>query len=156
MFPYLNYFVSLSELKESIVALRDKNYKNTRPIKDAEKKIDDRVQPIDLAEKYLRYKVNYKTYTKLKKNKQDTFYNERTAEFILFESTKKYLKGHLGERKTLSISKWKSELASLNEEKDDLYSQIIELQKEVEQAESVRNCIEKLQQKQRTNTGKEE
>ena len=50
MFPYLNYFVSLSELKESIVALRDKNYKNTRPIKDAEKKIDDRVQPIDLAE----------------------------------------------------------------------------------------------------------
>lgn len=57
------------------------------------------------------------------------------------------MKGHLGERKTLSISKWKSELASLNEEKDDLYSQIIELQKEVEQAESVRNCIEKLQQK---------
>ncbi len=112
MFPYLNYFVSLSELKESIVALRDKNYKNTRPIKDAEKKIDDRVQPIDLAEKYLRYKVNYKTYTKLKKNKQDTFYNERTAEFILFESTKKYLKGHLGESKILSISKWKSELAS--------------------------------------------
>lgn len=57
------------------------------------------------------------------------------------------MKGHLGESKTLSISKWKSELASLNEEKDDLYSQIIELQKEVEQAESVRNCIEKLQQK---------
>ena len=40
---------SLSELKESISALRDKNYKTTRAIKDTEKKINDRVELIDQA-----------------------------------------------------------------------------------------------------------
>jgi len=140
---------SVSELKESIVILRDKNYKTTRAIKDTEKRIDDRVQLIDHAEKYLKHKDTYTAYTKLKKNKQDTFYNEHTAEIILFESAKKYLKEHLGENKTLNISKWKSEVTAFKKEKDSLYSQIIDIRKEVEQAESVRSCVEKLLQKKR-------
>ena len=141
--------ISVSELKENIVTLRDKNYKTTRTIKDTEKKIDDRVQLIDQAEKYLKYKDTYKAYTKLKKNKQDTFYNEHTAEIILFESTKKYLKEHLGESKTLNISKWKLEVITLRKEKDSLYSQIIDMRKEVEQAEKVKTCIEQFHQEDR-------
>ena len=43
----------------------------------------------------MNHKDTYKAYTKLKKNKQDTFHNEHTAEIILFESAKKYLKEHL-------------------------------------------------------------
>ena len=50
----------------------------------------------------------------------------------------KNLKEHLGESKTLNISKWKFELITLRKEKDSLYSQIIDLRKEVEQAERVR------------------
>jgi conjugation protein len=46
----------------------------------------------------------------------------------------KYLKEHLGESKTLNISKWKSERGDLMKEKNSLYSQIIEIRKEVEQA----------------------
>ena len=141
--------ISLSELKESIVTLRDKNYKTTRALKDTEKKINGRVQLIDQSEKYLKYKDIYKAYTKLKKNKKDNFYNEHTAEIILFESAKKYLKEHLGESKSLNISKWKSEVIALKKEKGTLYSQIIDIRKEVEQAESVRSCIEKLQQENR-------
>lgn len=137
---------SLSELKENIVALRDKNYKTTRAIKDTEKQIDDRVQFIDHAEKYLKHKDTYKANTKLKKNKQDTFYNEHTAELILFESAKKYLKEHLGESKTLNISKWKSEVANMKKEKNSLYNQILKIREEVEQDESVRNYIDKLLQ----------
>ena len=104
---------SLSELKESIVILRDKNYKTTRALKDIEKKVDDNTKLIDQAEKYLKYKDTYKAYTKLKKSKQEDFYNEHTAEIILFESAKKHLKEHLGESKTLNISKWKSEVANM-------------------------------------------
>jgi len=37
----------------------------------------------------------------------------------------------------------------LKKEKDRLYSQIIDLRKEVEKAESVRSCIEQLQQENR-------
>ncbi len=96
---------SLSELKESISALRDKNYKTTRALKDTEKKINDKVELIDQSEKYLKHKDTYRAYTKIKKSKQEDFYNEHTAEIILFESAKKYLKEHLGESKTLAISK---------------------------------------------------
>ena len=137
--------ISLSKLKESIVTLRDKNYKTTRAIKDTEKKIDGKVQLIDQAEKYLKHKDTYKAYTKLKKNKQDTFYNEHTAEIILFESARKYLKEHLGESKTLNIFKWKSEVANMKKEKNSLYNQILKVREEVEQAEKVKNCIEQLQ-----------
>ena len=79
-------------------------------------------------------------------NKQDTFYNEHTAELILFESAKKYLKEHLGESKTLAISKWKSELDTLKKDKKSLYNQILEVREEVEQAEKVKTCIEQLQE----------
>lgn len=68
---------------------------------------------------------------------------------ILFESAKKYLQEHLGESKTLNISKWKAEIGTLRKEKDSLYSQIKDIRKEVEQAESVRNCIDKLLQEKR-------
>ena len=94
----------------------------------------------------MKHKDTYKVYTKLKKNKQDTFYNEHTAEIILFESAKKYLKEHLGESKTLNISKWKLEVITLRKEKDSLYSQIIDMRKEVERAEKVKICIEWLQE----------
>lgn len=137
---------SINQLKESITDLRDKNYKTTRALKDTEKKIDEKTQLIDQSEKYLKYKDTYKAYTKLKKNKQDTFYNEHTAEIILFESARKHLKEHLGESKTLAISKWKSELATLKKEKKSLYNQILEIREEVEQAEKVKTCIEQLQE----------
>jgi len=140
---------SILELKESISALRDKNYNTTRAIKDTEKKINDRVQLIDQAEKYLKHKDTYKTYTKTKKSKQDTFYNEHTAEIILFESAKKYLKEHLGESKTLAISKWKLEVANMKKEKNSLYNQILEIREEVKQAEKVKTCIEQLQEQEK-------
>ena len=125
------------------------NRKCTRAIKDAEKKIDDKTKLIDQAEKYLKHKDTYKAYTKLKKSKQEDFYNEHTTELISFESARKHLKEHLGESKTLNISKRKSEVTALKKEIDSLYSQIINIRKEVEQAESVRSCIEKLQQENR-------
>ena len=68
---------------------------------------------------------------------------------ILFESTKKYLQEHLGESKTLNRSKWKAEIGTLRKEKDSLYSQIKDIQKEVEQAESIRSCIDKLLQEKK-------
>lgn len=57
----------------------------------------------------------------------------------------KYLKEHLGESKTLNISKWKSEVITLKKEKENLYSKIVDIREEVEQAEKVKTCIEQLQ-----------
>lgn len=59
------------------------------------------------------------------------------------------MKEHLGESKTLNISKWKSELAILKKEKKSLYNQILEIRKEVEQAEKVKTCIEQLQEQEK-------
>ncbi|HEL1151007.1 TPA: MobA/MobL family protein, partial [Streptococcus equi subsp. zooepidemicus] len=140
---------SLSELKESISVLRDKNYKTTRAIKDTEKNINDKVELIDQAEKYLKHKDTYKTYTKIKKSKQEDFYNEHTAEIILFESARKYLKEHLGESKTLAIRKWKTEVGNMKKEKKSLYNQILKIREEVGQAEKVKTCIEQLQEQEK-------
>ena len=140
---------SINQLKESITDLRDKNYKTIRALKDTEKKINDRIQLIDQLEKYLKNKDTYKVYAKLKKSKQKDFYNKHTAELILFESTKKYFKEHLGESKTLAISKWKIEVSTLKKEKKSLYSQILEIREEVEKAEKVKTCIEQLQEQKK-------
>ena len=110
---------------------------------------EEKTQLIDQSEKYLKYKDIYKAYTKTKKSKQEDFYNEHTAELILFESAKKYLKEQLGESKTLAISKWKSEVANLKKEKKSLYNQILEIREEVEQAEKVKTCIEQLQEQEK-------
>ena len=59
------------------------------------------------------------------------------------------MKEHLGESKTLNISKWKSELAILKKEKKSLYNQILEIREEVEQAEKVKTCIEQLQEQEK-------
>lgn len=70
-------------------------------------------------------------------------------EIILLESAKKYLKEDLGENKTLAISKWKSEVATLKKKKNSLYNQILDIREEVKQAEKVKNCIEQLQEHSR-------
>ena len=49
------------------------------------------------------------------------------------------------ESKTLAISKWEPEVATLKKEKKSLYNQILEIREEVEQAEKVKVCIEQLQ-----------
>ena len=115
---------------------------------------EEKTQLIDQSEKYLKYKDIYKAYTKTKKSKQEDFYNEHTAELILFESAKKYLKEHLGESKTLAISKWKSELATLKKEKKSLCNQILEIREEVAQAEKVKTCMEQLQEQEKQLTKK--
>ena len=107
---------------------------------------EEKTQLIDQSEKYLKYKDIYKAYTKTKKSKQEDFYNEHTAELILFESAKKYLKEHLGESKILAIRKWKTEVGNMKKEKKSLYNQILEIREEVGQAEKVKTCIEQLKE----------
>ncbi|MGF0096687.1 hypothetical protein ACQRC6_09620 [Peptoniphilus sp. SGI.035] len=55
----------------------------------------------------------------------------------------------MGESKTLNISKWKADVATLKKEKKSLYNQILEIREEVEQTESVRSCIEQLQEQEK-------
>lgn len=59
---------------------------------------------------------------------------------------------HLGEGKTLNISKWKSEVATLKKDKQNLYNQILEIREEVEQAEKIKTCIEQLQEREKEHT----
>lgn len=70
----------------------------------------------------------------------------------MFESAKKYLKEHLGESKTLNVSKWKSEVATLKKKKNSLYNQILDIREEVKQAEKVKTCIEQLQEHSKEQT----
>lgn len=56
----------------------------------------------------------------------------------------------MGESKTLNITKCKSEITALKKEKKSQYNQIIDIRKEVEQAEKVKTCIEQLKEHSKT------
>ena len=55
----------------------------------------------------------------------------------------------MGESKTLNISKWKLDVATLNKEKKSIYNQILKIREEVEQAEKIKTCIEQLQEQEK-------
>ncbi|MBW9212971.1 MULTISPECIES: MobA/MobL family protein [Terrabacteria group] len=105
--------------------------------------------PQNALQEFTNRSALWNSVEKIEKSKQEDFYNEHTAEIILFESAKKYLKEHLGENKTLNISKWKSEVATLKKGKNSLYNQILRIREEVKQAEKVKTCIDKLLQENR-------
>lgn len=63
----------LSELKENIVTLRDKNYKTTRALKDTEKKIDEKNTTHRPVRKIFEVQGHLQSLCKVKENKTGRF-----------------------------------------------------------------------------------
>ncbi|MFC4805061.1 hypothetical protein [Filifactor villosus] len=108
-----SYFISL--MGEKTFSLEYSNYKAFEYLEEVsvnnpsvEFKLHDRIILMDISKNYKNTKAikdTYKTFTQLKKGKQENFYNKNTSEIILFEISKKYLKEHFVESKTVTISK---------------------------------------------------
>lgn len=86
--------------------------------------------------------------TKLKK--QDEFYNQHTAELILYQTAERYLKEHLGKDNVLKLKAWKVEVATLTFKKNRLYDEVHRLKDEVQEAEAVKKCVEQAIQPKQT------
>ena len=62
------------------------------------------------------------------------------------------LKEHLGTNNILDLKGWKAEIKTLASEKRCLYSEVHSLQDEVQEAETIRKCVEQTVQTEQTKT----
>lgn len=104
---------TLAQLQEVVTEIK-KNYRDTNGrIKRTEKQLHERKELVDQSEKYLKYRPVYVKYKQTKPRKQDDYYNQHTAELILYQTAERYLKEHLGDNRELNLKGWKKRLSCL-------------------------------------------
>lgn len=108
---------------QEVVSDMKKRYWNTNgEIKQTEKLLHERREPISQAENYLEHCPTYKAYMQTKPKKQEDFFESNRAALILYQSAERYLKEHLRKDKVLKPKAWKAEFADLTQKKSRLYS----------------------------------
>lgn len=143
---------TLAQFQDAVSGIK-KRYRDTnKRIKQTEKQIHERKELVDQSEKYLEYRPVYKEYKQTKPRKKERFYNEHTAELILYQTAERYLKEHLGDNNMLNLKGWKADIKTLALEKNRLYSEVQSLQDEVYEAETIRKCVEQAVQTEQTKT----
>ena len=143
---------TLAQFQDTVSGIK-KRYRDTnKRIKQTEKQIHERKELVDQSEKYLKYRPVYKEYKQTKPRKKERFYDEHTAELILYQTAERYLKEHLGTNNILDLKGWKAEIKTLASEKRCLYSEVHSLQDEVQEAETIRKCVEQTVQTEQTKT----
>ena len=143
---------TLAQFQDTVSGIK-KRYRDTnKRIKQTEKQIHERKELVDQSEKYLKYRPVYKEYKQTKPRKKERFYDEHTAELILYQTAERYLKEHLGTNNILDLKGWKAEIKTLASEKRCLYSEVQSLQDEVQEAETIRKCVEQTVQTEQTKT----
>ncbi len=141
---------TLAQFQEVVTEIK-RNYRDTNGrIKRTEKMIHERKELVDQSEKYLKYRPVYVKYRQTKPRKQDDYYNQHTAELILYQTAERYLKEHLGDNRELNLKGWKKEIVTLNSEKKQLYDKVYEMKAEVQEAETIQKCVEQAIQAEST------
>lgn len=137
---------TLAQFQEVVTEIK-KNYRDTNGrIKRTEKQLHERKELVDQSEKYLKYRPVYVKYKQTKPRKQDDYYNQHTAELILYQTAERYLKEHLGDNRELNLKGWKKEIAMLSSEKNRLYDKVYAMKAEVQEAETIQKCVEQAMQ----------
>lgn len=133
---------TLAQFQDTVSGIK-KRYRDTnKRIKQTEKQIHERKELVDQSEKYLEYRPVYKEYKQTKPRKRERFYNEHTAELILYQTAERYLKEHLGDNSMLNLKGWKADIKTLALKKNRLYSEVQSLQTEVQEVETIKKCVE--------------
>ncbi len=128
---------------QNVIAEMKKHYRDTYgQIKHTEKKIHERKELIDQSRKYLKHRPVYTEYKRTKPRKRDSYYKQHTAELILYQTAERYLKKHLGNNNILDLKGWKAEVFALESERNRLYDKAHRLKEKVEEAETVKKCVE--------------
>ena len=83
----------------------------------------------------------YKQYHSLSGNKADMFRIRNYTEIALYEAAEKYLKENVN-GSTLEAGKWKSDIATLTEQKNKLYSEMYKKRDEMKLAESIQKSVD--------------
>ena len=138
-----NGITTLPQLQEKLSDIRGRYDTIHGKMKANEKRQKVVNKHIEQAEKYAKYKTVYNQYQQLPPKKQATFYEQHTAAIIHFEAAERYLKQHMGNKKSLPLKAWKNEAAQLAAAKTVLQNDFAVLREEVRQVEVIKRTMEK-------------
>ena len=136
-----NKIFTIPQLDETVNSVRDE-YDNIRiTLKEVEGRLKSLAELVKQAEIYRRHRELYKQYHSLSGNKADMFRIRNYTEITLYEAAEKYLKENVN-GSTVEIGKWKSDIATLTEQKNKLYSEMYKKRDEMKLAESVQKSVD--------------
>ena len=136
-----NKIFTVPQLDETVNSVRDE-YDNIRiTLKEVEGRFKSLAELVKQAEIYRRHRDLYKQYHSLSGNKADIFRIKNYTEIALYEAAEKYLKENVN-GSTLEVGKWKSDIATLTEQKNKLYSEMYKKRDELKIAESIQKSVD--------------
>ena len=136
-----NKIFTVAQLDETVNSIRDE-YDNIRiTLKEVEGRLKSLAELVKQAEIYRRHRELYKQYHSLSGNKADMFRIRNYTEIALYEAAEKYLKENVNGN-TLAVGKWKTDIATLTEQKNKLYSEMHKKRDELKIAESIQKSVD--------------
>lgn len=136
-----NKIFTVPQLDETVNSVHDE-YDNIRiTLKEVEGRLKSLAELVKQAEIYRRHKELYKQYHSLSGNKADMFRIRNYIEIALYEAAEKYLKENVN-GSTLEVGKWKTDIATLTEQKNKLYSEMYKKSDELKVAESIQKSVD--------------
>lgn len=136
-----NKIFTIPQLDETVNSVRDE-YDNIRIVlKEIESRLKSLAELVKQAEIYRRHRELYKQYHSLPGNKADMFRIKNYTEIALYEAAEKHLKENVN-GSTVEVGKWKSDIATLTERKERLYSEMYKKRDEMKLAESVQKSVD--------------
>lgn len=124
-----NNITTLTQLDEKSKTINSQFNITRKELIGIENKIFDLSEKVKQTDIYLKHREMYKKYVAIPKDKDKRYRLEHISEIVLYEGAIKYLKENLTDNR-IYPQEWKSELKSLTEQKQKLYSEYESLKTE--------------------------
>ena len=138
-----NNIFTIPQLDEKINGLRDNYYTVRRNLKKTENTLSDLSEKLKQAEIYRQYRPVYKEYSAQKPKKKENFYNDHTAELILYDSAVRFLKRNFNHGK-LPVAEWRAQIDELTPKKKSLYADMYKLRDEVKTVDDIKKQLDSI------------
>lgn len=142
-----NNIFTIPQLDERIDKLKNEYYTVRRNLKKTENKISDLSEKLKQAEIYRKCRPVYKEYLSQKPKKKESFYNEHTADLILYNAAVRFLKKSFNHGK-LPVAEWKTQVEQLTPKKQSLYADMYKLRDEVKTVEDIKKQLDSITKSQ--------
>ena len=137
---------TLDELDAALSSVSEQADTIRAGMKTAEKRMKELQKLIEYGKNYTEYKPIHDELKKLKNgwtNKRDKYEEAHRAELTLWNAASRYLHANLPKgTKTLPISEWEKEYATLSGQRTAEYTKLKETRAEVAELHNIRKCVD--------------
>ena len=137
-----NNLLQYSDLESKVAELRAAFSANSESLKAVEGRLRE-IQPlIKNLDNYRKLKPVWDEYSRIKN--KPAFREKHQAELMIFESARKALREHYGEKKWDSLKSLQTERSKLSAEQDKLYAERERIKKQLKEIETVKGNVDRI------------